>query len=522
MKERIKSIFPCIELYTVSVLFVLSFLVLFISSVLCTVIMGIDNPANEQPYFVLDNIVLNILGLLVFFAAVALFLFLIRRVNVKLLFVIVPLLVIAAGFAWVFSILSCPSGDSHSVTNAALQASLGEYAWASRAYFKYYPFQLGYVLFCEGFLRLFSSPERMICLQLVNVVCLAITYFALLKLSLYILGERCAKICAFVFLLIPQPILFCTFTYGNIPGFMFSCLSLLFLMYSLKSERLARTLIFSLLSALCVGCAVSVKLNNSIVLLAEIIYVVFYTVKNKKQLLLRGASVLLLLFCTITAKALPVFVYENRSGVDFGDGIPMVGWLAMGLHESAMAPGWYDDEYTVQSYIRFGGDGEKISERALSAIEDRAKVFSSDMGYTLRFFGEKLLTQCNDPTYQSIWTNRVRSTYEPRGRIAAFVLSSGRKYVEQYMNLVQQFIFFACLLGGIYCIKNKNKDITLLMLVVIGGILYHLLFEAKSQYFITYFILLVPICSYGLDMLLSDVKRLIAKGMKKWQTKKAA
>ena len=51
----------------------------------------------------------------------------------------------------------------------------------------------------------------------------------------------------------------------------------------------------------------------------------------------------------------------------------------------------------------------------------------------------------------------------------------------------------------------NKKDITaaLFPLVVLGGLLYHLLFEAKSQYAVGYVLLMIPIAAYGI-MHLSD------------------
>ena len=39
--------------------------------------------------------------------------------------------------------------------------------------------------------------------------------------------------------------------------------------------------------------------------------------------------------------------------------------------------------------------------------------------------------------------------------------------------------------------------------MVLGGLLYHLLFEAKSQYAVGYVLLMIPIAAYGI-MHLSD------------------
>ena len=43
-------------------------------------------------------------------------------------------------------------------------------------------------------------------------------------------------------------------------------------------------------------------------------------------------------------------------------------------------------------------------------------------------------------------------------------------------------------------------------MIVLGGLLYHLLFEAKSQYALPYFALLVPLAAWGLSRLFSRIE----------------
>ena len=66
------------------------------------------------------------------------------------------------------------------------------------------------------------------------------------------------------------------------------------------------------------------------------------------------------------------------------------------------------------------------------------------------------------------------------------------------MNVYQQFVFLALLLGLIRLGKKKDLLRCLLPLILLGGLLYHLLFEAKSQYAMPYFVLILPIAAYGL------------------------
>ena len=72
--------------------------------------------------------------------------------------------------------------------------------------------------------------------------------------------------------------------------------------------------------------------------------------------------------------------------------------------------------------------------------------------------------------------------------------------------------------------KKTNIETMLLPLVALGGFGYHLLFEGKSQYVLTYIPLLIPVAAYALNAILegkyTNVKKFFAFVNKKVDLKK--
>jgi hypothetical protein len=66
------------------------------------------------------------------------------------------------------------------------------------------------------------------------------------------------------------------------------------------------------------------------------------------------------------------------------------------------------------------------------------------------------------------------------------------------MDVYTQLIFVAVLIGLLACLRNKNFLSIALPLIILGGMLYHLISEAKSQYSMPYFILMVGFAAYGI------------------------
>ena len=84
-----------------------------------------------------------------------------------------------------------------------------------------------------------------------------------------------------------------------------------------------------------------------------------------------------------------------------------------------------------------------------------------------------------------------------------------RTALEAYMNVFQQVLYLLACVGLAGTIRRKPGSLQLLLpLYVLGGVLYHVLFEAKSQYAYIYMLLTLPSSALGLELLAQGVGRL--------------
>ena len=85
---------------------------------------------------------------------------------------------------------------------------------------------------------------------------------------------------------------------------------------------------------------------------------------------------------------------------------------------------------------------------------------------------------------------------------------------EALMNLYQQALYILAVVGAAAGVKRcRNVAVLMIPVTVIGGFLYHMLFEAKSQYIFVYAVYLLPFAGYGLALTGEWVLRMI----KKWK-----
>jgi hypothetical protein len=407
------------------------------------------------------------------------------------------------------------------VTRAGVAAALGDLSYVKANYFVRFPFQLGYVLWTELWARLLNlTHEGYLALEYINIICLALGEAALVLITDRLFKNREVTFATSVLLaLFVQPVIFSTFLYGTIPGLCFALWSILLFIRYLQTDKWRYIVGVALLLAVSVG----LKLNNLILLVAMAIILLAHLLRGKA--LRRAAALVLLCLLVLPLMNLGKWQYSLRADKDFGDGIPMLSWMAMGFNEAPAGPGWYGYEYTVGNFIAENYDSDAAAENSKAEIKERLDYFGEDPAYAVGFFTDKVLSQWNETTYQSLWNNQVRGQFSPKTWVAAYACGEGEYTVKALMDVSAQFIYWGMLLATVLLLVGLVRKrpegglpetaLYLIPLFFLGGFLYHALFEAKSQYVIGYVTLMIPYAVWGfatvLHMAKSAAARLTAK-----------
>lgn len=503
----------------IAVLLLAAMLFLAVGAVVLTTDMNMNNAVLECVEFRWDAWALNLLILAVFLTGCT---FLSRKLSLQkehksnaarlpALFLFIWILL--AGVLWILMSQSAPTNDSLIVTRAGVSMANGDAHYIAESYyFRYFPFQLGYVLWTELWSYiLFLNETWYLPLELINVLCLAAAEAGLVLITDRLFQRfRLTLLTAGALALFVQPVIFCSFLYGNIPGFCFAVWGMyLFIVYC-RSERLR----YAIGSAVLLSVSVGLKLNNMIVWLAVLLIGLLRGIAagiDGRTRLRRFSAVLLIAAVVLGLKGFGQWQYEKRTGKDFGDGIPMVCWMALGLHESGIGPGWYTPTYTVTNFGQSGENRAESSAFAIKAIRERLEYFKERPADAIRFFARKGLSQWNETSFQSIWNNQVRGQYGERVGIAAYVCGEGEHAVKILMDQYVQLIYAGMLFAVIRLLRVKDPVMLLFPLVILGGFMYHELFEAKSQYVLTYVVLMIPYAVYGFQGAASTVLRLVRR-----------
>lgn len=473
-------------------------------SLLRTTYMSTGGGIGEVVSFHNDNFFLNVIVLIISSALVYLVFWLVEHIDLKRITGFLMAWTLIFGIFFVCSAKLQPTEDSYIVTFFARQCARGDSSYY-HDYFKSFPFQFGFVLYEELLFRMFflvlpGAPEgySSLALQGINVLWLALGYYAVIKCTqLATRNESVTKLTAVLLLFFNAPVLFTTYMYGNIPGFALSVMGV----WMFLDFQHTRRWWSGMLTGVFLALAVCIKLNSLIFVVAVCIVWVIRLIKKPQF-----KSVLFLLVTlalVLGVKGLPQKYYEQRCGESFGGGVPQLSWMAMGLNEGKTCSGWYDNRYTTSVYKGSGFDRGYTAAVAKDEIGDRLDYFKNEPVEAVHFFSRKLLSQWNEPTYQSLWNNQVRKKYSEPGQMYEFICSQFDRSIARMMNYYQQLIFFGFTLGLLCLMRNKSIRAAIFPLIVLGGLIYHLLFEAKSQYAMPYIILMIPVAAYGF-VLLSD------------------
>lgn len=518
-----------------SLLVFVAFAYIAIMSFIQTSVIDSANYSSEVILYQTDNVALNLL----FTALFAVFAFKMNKhcdffakLNIKVYEICLVAFVAIIGFIWIFSVTSIPAADSYNLFETATGAAKGVYPslhngqafynsdyYGGYSYYNFYPFQLGFVFLSEIVYRIFGTSSSMP-IQVINVLCVAATYLGIARITRRLFNRLSIEFFAIVLLAgCFQPILFSTFVYGNIIGMCCAVWASYFLIKYFQTNKYTALIPCGLLLVV----STLAKYNNMIYLAAFAIVLIIHTIIKKKWQSI--AFALAICIATVGTSNLVIMSYENRANVELTSGVSQTLYLDMGLNESYMAPGWYN-AIALNNYKSHGCDAKLSSEQAWADIKARLSTMGNNLDYAVDFFSKKILSQWNEPSYESIWISKVKSHTNELGAIGNAMYgvngqggSLGQLF-ELHFNLYMQIVFvlFACGIYFMFLNKKTNIMTVLLPLVLLGAFGYHLLFEGKSQYIFVYIPLLIPTASYALSCILNGKYTRIKEAVRSLKT----
>ncbi len=531
LRNKIVRICSGIAIVMVAVVFV----ILSVVSILHTSRIDQANPYAEIVNYDNDLVIVNlalILGSI--FAA----LFIMRRkvsfdqLNTRLIVAVMAAATAIVSCFWIMTVQSVSSGDPMIMLNTARDAAKDTYPsfhhsydyYGDFSYYRFYPFQLGYVLYAELLYRIFGTGCSDLLFQFPNVIALVFTYIGLVRITDRLFGRKSlTNLTAIALIFCLQPMFMTTFTYGLLIGISFSVWSVYFVIGYMQENKLS----YAAIAVLLMAISVLLKYNNMIMLAAVCIALILHAVDTKKLLAIAVAVVMAV--CAVGLQKLVIHSYAERSETKLDTQVSMKLYAYMGITESRMAPGWYNGK-AMETLRDAQMDVEKANEIASAGIKTRLEELSAS-GQLGDYLWKKFVSQFNEPSYESIWVSEVREhnlrAGEELSGFAQSVYDGDLSHVlDSWFNYYVMMVYLFFSAGMIFLMLHKklNPCTMILPVAVLGGVLYHMLFEAKSQYQLPYFMLMIPFAIFGAAESIRALDRFITKrfGSKKSAAAKSA
>lgn len=474
------------------------------------------NDWTEQVFLNQDSFLLNLLELLVFLLVLwGLSLYLQKRPESRLArglskvredpktFRILSgvLLGLSGGAAllWVGSNRIIPEQDQLFVFEAASRFLAGDYSdFAREGYMSMYPNQTGLFLLEVVLTKVFGR-HAFFSLELLNVAAYTASLWLLGAITGKLGGGPVRRLAVMGAGALFLPLLFYTsFLYGNLLGLALGLAAFYTELQYLETQKPLPLL----LAVVFIVLAAAVKNNYLIFMVALVLHALAETFRKKAW---RNALLPLLVLVVYALNSFATTqALEHKTGGDLGNGVSTYAFIAMGLQENPQkCDGWYN-EFNKESYINSGYNAEKQAVVAKDSIRQSLAVAKAEPKRALKFLVHKNASQWADPLFQSLWTSQVRSTRNVRPAFLQKLLSPGATKVLGELLDILQFIVYAGVL--LYLIFGRTSahffESLLLQITVLGGFVFHSFWEAKGQYTISYYVLLLPLAVAGFRVFL--------------------
>lgn len=479
-----------------TVIYVL-FLIIALLGMFCGMIFTAKVDYNEHTTYHFDNIFLNVVSVLVL---IGIFCFIKIKINLtdkqkRIIGILAIVLYTILLFLIQFYLRLAPRADQGKVLEIAKRMTQGDFKeFADGGYMNVYPNQNGFVMFLYVIFKLLPSGYNV--LRVINVFATVFVVLEINAITNIMLWEKKKSNCGKISMLFFPLIGYITFLYGTSLGMALSIGGILFILRFLEDFRIRN----AVCSAILLTSSVVIKENYLIYVIGCIIivFLIFVRKPNKKLVLYIFGTIFLVFGSTKIVEC----SMEHITGYSVSKGTPSLAWVVMGMQEGYAASGW-SNGYNLNLYLNNDCDTHKAKTIAQQDLEKEINKKLGNPKKTLLFYSRKYASQWNNPTYEAVWVNSIKLRQSEGVEVKSYnaivkkILNEDNSVLVYIMDLFQNIIW----IGTLLCLVIMRKDIKLqyfvMAIIVIGGFVFHMIWEAKCQYILPYFVLVLPYAVIG-------------------------
>lgn len=464
---------------------------------------------GEDVFFESDSLITNILLVILFVAVIGLIIFVLSKLfgnetnsNKKILWVVMGLSGIMS-LIWVFSLREYPQADQYFICEAAVQMNHGDFSSLQKGgYAAIYQQQLGMITLLRLFFKVFGDM-RWLPFQAFNALFVPVIIYGGYQITRIISknsisAERIYLILSFSF--VPMYI-YTPYIYGEIMSTAFSILGIWMFL-----ECCCHLTWYKLLAlGVSMGIAVQLRENCIIVAVAMILSCILILIRGewKESFLIALATVMGI---GLFWGAIHHGIYAKYIGEEV-EGMPATLHIAMGTNDDGVNAGYYN-VYNYATFVESDYNAKVADQKAKQKLAEFITFCKENPRYAIDFYARKIEGQWNVPMLQCLPMNGKYNEEAICGVAKAMYFGKISDWSQDFMNIWQQVLY----LSAAFLIWKKRKEWNkieyfILPIIVIGGFLFSILWEAKARYIFIYIVLLIPLAANGLNNFLNVRKK---------------
>lgn len=429
-----------------------------------------------------------------------------KKVN-NILFVLCLGLLVINSVVWIIMSMCAPQGDGKAVYDIVMQIIDGNYeaVTPTGSYLALWPFQSGILLYEEAIIRVVHN------IYMVNpAILIALNAFYLWggSVATFFLVRRMSKseetvmrwIILWIFF---WPLFFyVTFYYGEMLSIeaMFVFLFLMDLGERKGKKR------YDVLAILILLLAVLVRKNVSIFVIAVTIVLLLKMMKKmtKKVLVF---TLIMVMSCVVVSK-LPQKFYELRAGNSMGDGVSAILYVAMGLQQNDHVYDGYNNGYHWTTYAESGYDAKAANALGRESIAESIKGYWQNPKAFVEFFVEKTTAEWTQGDCAAFYSSKEPFYKRRADKVNDIFYNNGyQKYLKEmdYYRGILYALLFLFSIGWNITVWKKEFQVgdaeSALVLTIIGGFIFYILWEGGSRYVLPYLVCMIPLAALSIEKL---------------------
>ncbi len=502
---------PLIKIYTYIVTFFAAgiFSLIFVMSFISTCYISSD--ADEHTYFLKDNIFINLL-VIVCFLAIILFIskknslsrfnaFLDKGHNFLITKYGLLLLILCISLFWALITKVEPASDQAMLFAGAQRLREGNLKDVMPGgYLDMLHNQIGLTLIEYYASYIFGFFNTTI-FGIANAIGVTYFYKKLLDIMNLRNASKVSQILTLILGLLFIPFtMYVTFSYGTIISVALAIGAFDYLLRFLKHGHFAGLF----LSVLFIVLAFQIKNNALIMMIAMVIYAIVAAIYDKTPIKKAIIFFLLLIPVFILAQKAGYKIIYDKTGYKLNQGTSSWSYIAMGFQESDYAPGWFN-AYNHYTYYTNGLNTKQQEIVAKQNIKERFSEFNADKKYAFQFFSMKIGSMWNEPSFEGFWITQTRPHNEDLPWLNHLLSPKFYSNANLVLGALHLLLLLGCILWIIFVDKEALPLDSFFIVCIIGGFLFHLMWEAKSQYSLCYVVLMLPLAVLGYEKLVQNI-----------------